>query len=578
MSARASRDRSSMAMPEALLAALLMLSAPMLSAVAQTAAALAGRVTSAAEGPMEGVLVSAKREGSTKTLTVVSRADGSFSFPRERLDPGRYALSVRAVNYVLADRAAAQTVDVAAGKPARVDLELRPSNALELALQLTDPEWFASYPLDDKTKFDLMRDCSRCHSLRRPSMSTYDEEELAWVMMRMVYSAGSSPMSFQLPARLTPHWGRADGGEPSALHRRQAEAVAAINLSQGLWTYDLKMLPRPAGKETEVIYTTWELPATSRPHDTRIGADGSIWFNHFNDNAIGRLDPKTGETKEWRWPYRAQEGSFAPTGARTLMGPDERGRWYIGNQAQSGVVIFDPATEEFEFHEPPGGGEMIDVSGSDVDGKAWRATAVPVAGGGVYQIDLATWGHTELKGSATKPLFAYDIAADSRNNVYGAARASTYVWRIDAKTHEISYYDIPAEPRGVGGLGSGMRRGITDGQDRLWWGGYDGNFVGMLDPKQPAGREMTLYPVPFPWFFPYDAHHDDDGYTWTGGIYADRVARMNVGTGEWSFYLLPFEANIRDINLQPAAEGGLSGLWIGHTHQALVTLVEPLAR
>ena len=39
------------------------------------------------------------------------------------------------------------------------------------------------------------------------------------------------------------------------------------------------------------------------------------------------------------------------------------------------------------------------------------------------------------------------------------------------------------------------------------------------------------------------------GYTWTGGINADRVARLNVETGEWSFYLLPFEANIRDINL-----------------------------
>jgi len=59
---------------------------------------------------------------------------------------------------------------------------------------------------------------------------------------------------------------------------------------------------------------------------------------------------------------------------------------------------------------------------------------------------------------------------------------------------------------------------------------------------------------------------------------ADRVARMNVETGEWNFYLLPFEANIRDINLQPAARDGLSGLWIGHTHQAMITLVEPLAR
>ncbi len=63
-----------------------------------------------------------------------------------------------------------------------------------------------------------------------------------------------------------------------------------------------------------------------------------------------------------------------------------------------------------------------------------------------------------------------------------------------------------------------------------------------------------------------------------GHASADRVARMNVETGEWNFYLLPFEANIRDINLQPPTRDGLSGLWIGHTHQAMITLVEPLAR
>jgi hypothetical protein len=49
------------------------------------------------------------------------------------------------------------------------------------------------------------------------------------------------------------------------------------------------------------------------------------------------------------------------------------------------------------------------------------------------------------------------------------------------------------------------------------------------------------------------------GYTWTGGIYADRVARLNVETGEWNFYLLPFEANIRDIDLQPPTTGGTVG-------------------
>ena len=535
------------------------------SAAQENASPLAGQVRSEREGRMEGVLVTARRAGSTIATTVVSGADGTYTFPQGRLQPGRHEITIRASGYVMPPAA----LDVPATGSARLDLDLRPANVLELALQLTDPEWLASYPLDDETKWTLLRDCSRCHTLQRPSFSRYTAEELAWVMKRMVYSAGSSPMTFQLPGPQAGTWGRAEWGEPSALHRQQAEAVARINLSRGMWQYELKTLPRPKGAETRVIYTTWRLPATSRPHDTRIGKDGLIYFNHFNDNAIGRLNPKTGETKLWRWPYRGREGSFAPTGARTMMGPDHKGRFYIGNQAQGGLVVFDPATEAFTFVDPPGGGEMIDVSASHVDGHGWRTE-----GGAAYRINLETWEHTAFKGE--RPLVAYDIAADTKNNLYGAARNSRYVWRVERATGRVSYYDIPAQPRSAGGNGGGMRRGITDAQDRLWWGGYDGNFVGMLDPRQPAGKEMTIYPMP-PWFFPYDAHHDNQGYTWTGGIYADRVARLNTQTGAWNFYLLPFEANIRDIDLQPAAAGGLSGLWLGHTHQGLITLVEPLA-
>jgi virginiamycin B lyase len=531
-------------------------------------AALAGDVQSPQEGKMEGVLVSARRTGSNKTVTVVTNSNGAYAFPQERLEPGRYDLAIRAVGYVLAARA---SFDVAAGVSPRANLMLRPSNALELAYQLTDPEWLASYPLDEETKWNNFRDCSRCHTMQRASMSTYTADQLAWVMKRMVYSAGSSPMTFQLPqGPQSSTWGRVEWGEPSDLHRRQAAAVAAINLNRGMWEYELKKLPRPRGKETQVIYTTWDLPVTSRPHDTRLGKDGAIWFNHFNDNAIGRLDIRTGEVKEWRWPYRGDKNTYSPTGARTLMGPDAKGRFYIGNQAQDGLVIFDPSTETFRFGNPPGGGEMMDVSASHVDGFGWR-----VGGGAAHRINIETLESTAVKGP--RPLNAYDIAADSKNNVYGSARNGEYVWKVDAKTMQPTYYDIPKQPRGVGGLGGGMRRGITDKQDRLWWGGYDGNFVGMLDPRQPAGKQMTLYAMPIPWFFPYDAHHDNVRYTWTAGIYADRVARLNVETGEWSFYLLPFEANIRDIDLLPAQGGQLSGLWLGHNHQGRITRVEPLA-
>ena len=275
---------------------------PVVNVAAQQAAApadavLTGTVGSSTEPRMEGVLVSAKRDGSTKITTVVSNAEGVYSFPRGRLEPGRYNVTIRAAGYVLPGASSARAVDVTAGAAAHLNLDLRAANVLERALQMTDPEWLASYPLDDKTKFDVFRDCSRCHTLRRPSMSTYNKDQLAWVMKRMVYSAGSSPMSFQLPGPQAATWGRAEWGEPSPQNHRQAEAIAKINLSDGMWDYELKTLPRPKGKETQVIYTTWELPATSRPHDTRIGLDGAIWFNHFNDNALGRLDPKTGETK-----------------------------------------------------------------------------------------------------------------------------------------------------------------------------------------------------------------------------------------------------------------------------------------
>src|SRR3989441_9380896 len=47
-------------------------------------AALTGKVTSQAEGAMEGVIVGAKKVGSTITTWVVSNAQGQYSFPRER--------------------------------------------------------------------------------------------------------------------------------------------------------------------------------------------------------------------------------------------------------------------------------------------------------------------------------------------------------------------------------------------------------------------------------------------------------------------------------------------------------------
>ena len=104
--------------------------------------ALTGKVSSQAEGPMEGVLVGAKKMGSTITTWVVSNAQGQYSFPGDRIEPGKYAIRIRAVGYELPST----SVDVAA-QPTQLDLQLNKiTSTNKLAMQLTNAEWRMSVP------------------------------------------------------------------------------------------------------------------------------------------------------------------------------------------------------------------------------------------------------------------------------------------------------------------------------------------------------------------------------------------------------------------------------------------------
>src|SRR6266849_10243103 len=58
------------------------------AAQAQATVVLTGQVSSAEEGAMEGVVVSAKKDGSTISISVVTDARGRYAFPAARLDPG----------------------------------------------------------------------------------------------------------------------------------------------------------------------------------------------------------------------------------------------------------------------------------------------------------------------------------------------------------------------------------------------------------------------------------------------------------------------------------------------------------
>ena len=123
------------------------------------AQSLTGKVSSAAEGAMEGVVISAKK--GIVTVSVVSNAKGEFSFPAGKLGAGDYALSIRAAGY---DLDGPSTVTIAGDKPASLDLKL--TKAKNLAAQLSNLEWILSVPGTDAEKRALTG-CTNCHTVER---------------------------------------------------------------------------------------------------------------------------------------------------------------------------------------------------------------------------------------------------------------------------------------------------------------------------------------------------------------------------------------------------------------------------
>ena len=67
---------------------------------------------------MEGVLVSAQKDGSTIRITVVTDAQGRYAFPAAKLEPGSYQIAIRAVGYEL-DGGATAAVEASSSAVAR---------------------------------------------------------------------------------------------------------------------------------------------------------------------------------------------------------------------------------------------------------------------------------------------------------------------------------------------------------------------------------------------------------------------------------------------------------------------------
>lgn len=529
------------------------LAAPNLAS-AQSAApkpALTGTIAGPDGTPLEGVVVSAERPGATITLSVVSDNNGVYRFPAGKLAPGRYFLAIRAAGFELQGDGA---VAVAPGKTATLDLKLAPAH--DLAAQLTNAEWLASWPGTDAQKTAVLG-CTGCHTLQRIARATHDETEWVATIKRMAsYAQESSPL---VPQKTADSF---LSRTPPEVLQRLAAYLATVDLSAGpQWKYPLKVMPRVTGRGTRVVITEYKLPQpTFQPHDVILDGKGKVWFSDFDELRLGSLDPKTGKVAEYPLPLRKPgapvgELDIERAGANDLV---------LGMTWQATIARFNTVTKKFNYYPIPAAANdnvaqlIMTTNRADIDGKVWTANEGHHE---FYRLDLAS-GTMEKFGPF--PHTSYGLAADSHNNLFFADFGNDVIGKVDAKTGQASFYSTPTKI-------SRPRRGHMDAQDRFWFAEFAANNIGMLDTKTGA---MSEWQAPTPWTAPYDAILDKNGEVWSGGMTTDRVLRMDPKTGQSVEYPLPDDTNIRRVFVDNTTTPVT--FWTGSNHGAAIVKVEPL--
>jgi len=549
------KSLSILCMTTALTAGLSLIS-PDVRADERAPAALTGQVTSDAEGAMEGVVVTARKDGSIVSTSVTTDAKGRYAFPESRLEPGHYTIAIRAVGY---DLGAPANANVIAERTSNLDLKL--DKTRDLASQLSNAEWMMSIPGTEEQKAMLL-DCQGCHTLERIVRSTHDVNEWMQVISRMKgYGAVSQPIKPQ--PMLDPD----RAGRPED-YRKMAEYLATINLSAtDHWQYALKTLPRPTGRSTLVIVTEYDVVRpTTEPHDVVVDKDGNVWYSDFGELFISKFDPKTLKLTEYptkKFKPDAPEGNLS-------LEFDHNGTLWFDTMYQGALGTLDPKTGETKFY--PLAAEWNDNRVQlnfvglrhDVDGKVWTKS---VGTQDIFRLDLAsnTWEkfHPTSELPAGHHYTMYQVISDSKNNLWMAEFQEGYLGTIDAKTHAVKWFSLPTPH-------ARARRMEIDDQDRIVVTEYRGNKVAVFDTRT---EKFTEYPLP-PYTFPYRANFDKNGAIWASTMSTDRVVHMDPKTGATEQYLMPSETNMRTLYVDNSTTP--VSFWVGSNHAHALVKVEPL--
>jgi len=550
---------------------------------------LTGSITSATGAKLDGVIVSAKKDGSTITTSVYTDQNGEYVFPP--LADGKYDVWAQALSFETAKR------DVNLAATAHQDFKLAAMTDLEERIRQLPPEMLvAALPEDTVADANIKKiftnECTGCHTPGYPLQFKFDEAGWNKIinLMKVVPGSGVYPGA---NAKVSPI---------IEYNRKELAAYLARARGPGETSMKIKDRPRPTGEAARVVWQTYDLPlnpdagigqrvasltavndgsdwslgTTSKlgqmPHDGGMDLDGNVYFTNNNANrlaTIGKVDGKTGAVK-WLKVDRA-DGLAA--NAHGLVRDGDGNFWFDVNPGRRALGKLDVKTEKISVYQTPatmsplGGAVTMDVDGK---GKIWASAA-----DGAVRFDPVTEQFTDFK--SVKPYnspkgtgMTYGAAGDRDGNGWWAQMALDTIGRGDIATGKATEVSLPSMKEQMDRVtpqarefyenynelsfntpvpwSQGPRRMGTDkNADVLWVGNSWGSSLARIDTKT---MQTTIIPFPDPAYQPYhiavDQHHNVWGNLWT----ADRITKYDPASGQWTMFDLPTRGTeIRHISL-----------------------------